>query len=80
MKQEIFDRLTKGVSIGREHPNYFEYDGEVCQLVCKRFPSRPQDYALISIERDEYGLPYTDTTLLHMNPELITMLVANPIN
>ena len=79
MDKQIFNELTKNVSIGREHPDYFIYDEEVCHLKCNCFPSKEEDFCLVSVESNEDGQPYVYARLLDTDHNNITMLVKKEI-
>ena len=78
MNKELFKKLTDNVSIGKEHPSLFKYDGEVCSIVCNRFPARDNDFRLESIEVDGDCEPYTDQQLLGADESKLTILIEQP--
>lgn len=79
MDDRTFKHLTADVSIGRYHPNYFLWCGDVCNVICTRFPARQQDFALRGIEEDGDGRPYLDMQLDGVNLDDLTMLVSQAV-
>ena len=80
MNDELFYYLTKGVSLGREHPSLFLYDGDVCHLVCHSTAARKSDYALVSIETEGEQIPYEDIPLMNADPSKLKMLEVRNIS
>ena len=80
MDTEVFNKLVKNVSLGREHSNYFLYEDTVCQIVCNRFPaSNADNYRLVSIECDSEDYPFIDMPLMQVDLLKLAMLVQQPI-
>lgn len=74
-----FNIITKDVSFGNSHPNYFVYDGFICELRCRSTRNRVEDYTLVSIENDEYGNPDVVVSLINVDVNELTMLVEQNI-
>ena len=79
MDKDLFDHLITGVSLGREHTNYFIYAGELCTLECHRFPATDKDYVIVSVSKDEQDSPDMITPLLSVDPKNLKMLIEQEI-
>ena len=79
MDKKLFKKLTKDVSIGREHTNLFLYKDEVCMLKCIRSPHTDDDFRIVSIEQNEYGYPYTFIKLLDVDVSELKMLIEKDL-
>lgn len=80
MEDNIFNYLTKEVTLFSDHQNFFLYKETVCKIKCHKFPATKNDYALVSIENDDCNNPYLNIPLINVDHKNLKMLIEVDID